>query len=108
MSQRRTLSNRRACETFAFSHSNGVSTLSYVASISRFDDGTIGELFVNSSGKVGNTADVNASDGAVAISLALQYGCPASILRAALKRNDDGSPQGPLGTALDLCNKERS
>lgn len=41
------------------------------------------------------------SDAAVAISLALQYGCPIDVLRAAMKRDKDGSPMGLLSHALD-------
>jgi hypothetical protein len=98
---RRQLPNRRAVETLAFSH-GGASTQRFIVSLGRFDDGTPAELFLNSDGKAGSDADVNASDGAMAISLALQHGCPLETLRTALKRNVDGSAQGPLGHALDL------
>lgn len=74
---------------------------SYVSTIGFFDDGGLAELFINSSMRMGSTADVNAVDGAFAVSLALQYGCPLETLRAGMKRNPDGSPQGPLGAALD-------
>ncbi len=94
--ERRRLSQRRESDNVAFQHAG----LNYVASFGYFDDGTLGELFVNCT-KSGSEADVNASDGAVAISLALQYGCPLRTIRASMKRNVDGSPQGPLAAALD-------
>jgi hypothetical protein len=43
-----------------------------------------------------------ASDGAVAASLALQFGCPAKVLRKALCRDGSGKASGPVGAALDL------
>jgi hypothetical protein len=43
-----------------------------------------------------------ASDAAIAASLALQYGCPAEVLRGALSRDSDGVASSPLGVALDL------
>ena len=97
MSNRRRLPNRRFSQTFNFE----VEGQKYVATVSFFDEGNLAEMFVNSSGKLGSTADINAADGAVAVSLALQYGCPTDVLQKAMKRNADGSPQGPLGAALD-------
>jgi hypothetical protein len=97
MSGRIRLTNRRFSQTLNFE----VDGQKYIATVSFFDDRQLGELFINSSGKLGSTADVNAADGALAVSLALQYGCPASTLQKGMKRNVDGSPQGPLGAALD-------
>lgn len=104
MSTRRTLPNRRYTETFSFQYSNnGGGPRRYFASVSFFDDGSIAELFVNTEGKAGSESDVNCSDGAVAVSLALQHGCPLEVLRSALKRRPDGEPQGPIARALDIC-----
>jgi hypothetical protein len=94
---RRHLTNRRRSQTTNFE----VDGQKYVATVSLFDDGRLGELFINSSGKLGSTADVNAADGAVAVSLALQHGCSAATLRDAMKRDVNGLAQGPLGAALD-------
>jgi hypothetical protein len=90
---RRHLTNRRRSQTINFE----VDGQKYVATVSLFDDGS----FINSSGKLGSTADVNAADGAVAVSLALQHGCSAATLRDAMKRDVNGLAQGPLGAALD-------
>jgi hypothetical protein len=98
---RQHLTNRRPAQTLNFE----VDGQRYVATVSLFDDGRLGELFINSGGKLGSTSDVNAADGALAISLALQYGCPAEVLQRAMKRNTDGTAQGPLGAALDAVLK---
>jgi len=81
--------------------------MNYVATIGWFNDGSLSELFLNTSGKAGSEADSNAADGATSISLALQYGCPAEVIRHALKRNADGSATGPLAKALDVVSKMR-
>src|ERR1035438_6597070 len=97
MTHRTRLPNRRFAQTLNFE----VEGQKYVTAIGFFADGKLAEMFINSSGKPGSTADVNAADGAVAVSLALQYGCSADVLQKAMKRNTDGSAQGPLGAALD-------
>lgn len=98
--QRKELSPRRGTETYAFAMKSGGK---FVASVSVFaDNGQPGELFLNTEMKQGSGADINAADGAVAVSLALQYGCPVEDLRKAMKRDENGDPQGPLGKALDL------
>ena len=101
-SARKTLPARRHSFTFSFKHV-GAATQQYYATVGFYEDHqTIGELFINSSQKSGSESDINAADGAVAISLALQYGCTLETLRGAMKRNADGSASGPLGHALDI------
>lgn len=96
---RKRLPDRRFAETVNFE--NGGQR--YVLTIGRFpDDGQVAEVFINSSMRFGTASDVNAADAAVAVSLALQHGCPIEVLRHSMKRNADGTPQGPLGAALDL------
>jgi hypothetical protein len=95
---RQRLPNRRDITTINFEHDGQ----RYVTSAAIFDDGRLAELFVNSAGKVGSASDITVADAAVAISIALQYGADAETIRAALKRNPDGTAQGPLGHALDL------
>ena len=97
MSHRQRLPNRRFATTLNFE----VEGQKYITTVGFYDDGRLAEMFINSTGKLGSTADVNAADGALAISLALQYGCPADVLQKAMKRNVDGTAQGPLGAALD-------
>jgi hypothetical protein len=101
MSERRRLENRRRAETFSFE----VAGLRYTATIGRFPDGRLAEIFLSNT-KPSSQSDVNARDAAVAASLALQFGCPIDVLRKALHRDSQGRPSTPLGTALDLIAKD--
>jgi hypothetical protein len=96
------LPNRRACETFNFQ----VEGLRYCATVSWFADGRVGEVFIDNH-KVGSQSHGNATDAAVAASLAFQFGCPLDMLRDALLRDMRGRAATPLGVALDLI-AERS
>jgi hypothetical protein len=97
MSDRRRLSDRRGSLTFTLQASG----LNFTATVSRFTDGTLGEIFLQNH-KADSTAGITASDAAIAASLALQFGCPAETLRKALCRDVRGNSTGPLGRALDL------
>jgi hypothetical protein len=97
MITRERLQNRRASETFAF-ECNG---LNYVATISRFSDGRLAEIFLGNA-KAGSHSDAAAKDSAVVASIALQYGTPADVIRKALLRDPRGIASSPLGIALDL------
>ena len=77
----------------------------YTATIGFYPDGRVGEVFLGSR-KVGTDVDIAAKDAAIAVSLALQYGCPLEHLVSAFLRRADGAPEGPLGTLLDLVLKE--
>lgn len=92
------LPNRRGSETFNFKMDDGIL---YVATVSPFEDGRIGELFLNAN-KASSSADVNAKDAAIIFSIAVQYGTPAEVLRNALTRDPSGKASGPLGRALDI------
>ena len=96
MSARRNLPNRRANESFSFLCLN----MRFTATISRFSDGAVAEIFLTN-GKIDSHADVMARDAAVAASLALQRGTPLETLRRALLRDPHGVASGPLGAALD-------
>jgi ribonucleoside-diphosphate reductase alpha chain len=96
MTNRRRLPNRRASRTFEIEAQG----LHFTATISRYDDGRIGEVFLQNH-KLQSGAGILASDGAVAASLALQFGCPVETLRRALMRDSHGNSTGPLGVALD-------
>lgn len=91
------LPQRRRSENVQFEHDG----IKYTATFGYLEDGKLGEMFLNTNGKVGSAADITASDGAVAVSIALQYGATLETLRASMRRNSDGSPQGPLAAALD-------
>jgi hypothetical protein len=91
------LPNRRQCETIGFEHGG----MKYTASIARFSDGRLAEIFI-SNHKSGSDTDAAAKDSAVVASIALQFGVPADIIRKALLRDARGNPSSPLGAALDI------
>ena len=97
MTVRERLPNRRLCESFNFQHGG----MKYVASIARFHDGRLGEIFI-SNHKSGSDADAAAKDSAVVASIALQHGVAVEVIRRALLRDGRGNPSSPLGAALDI------
>jgi hypothetical protein len=94
---RRRLPDRRGSMTFKIEAGG----LSFTATVSQFDDGSLGEVFLQNH-KADSTAGIMASDAAIAASLALQFGCPVETLRKALCRDARGKGTGPLGAALDM------
>jgi hypothetical protein len=95
--RRERLPDRRASETFALQCAG----LNYIATISRFNDGRISELFL-SNHKNNSGADTAARDAAIACSIALQFGADVETIRKALCRDGRGNASGPLGAALDI------
>src|SRR5437588_1911722 len=91
------LPNRRLAETFEFE----VAGLHYTASVGRFADGRIAEIFL-SNHKSNSAADTAARDAAITFSIAVQHGADPETIRSALCRGADGKASGPLGVALDL------
>jgi hypothetical protein len=88
---RQRLENRRLLE---------VAGLRYVATIGRFADGRVAEIFL-SNHRVNSAADTNARDSAIVCSIALQFGADLEGIRKALCRDCHGRASGPLGAALD-------
>ena len=97
MATRQRLLNRRGSENFAFE----LAGLRFTATVSRFADGRIGELFL-SNHKASNQADTNARDAAILLSFALQHGADLEAIRRALARDSTGQALGPVGAALDV------
>jgi N6-adenosine-specific RNA methylase IME4 len=98
---RERLPNRRACETFSFTCND----LDYTATISRFADGRLAEIFL-SNRRANSHSDAAAKDSGVVCSIALQHGVPVEVIRKALLRDAHGVASSPLGCALDLLNEE--
>ena len=96
MSDRQHLSNRRACETFNVE----VAGLHYTATISRFANGDLAEIFIGNH-KQGNAADLAARDAGILISLCLQHGCPVETSARAISRNGNGTAAGVVGAVVD-------
>jgi ribonucleoside-diphosphate reductase alpha chain len=94
---RERLPNRRLSLIFDLQ----LSGLRYTASVSRFADGRVAEVFIQNH-KPGSQSDSYTRDAAISASLALQYGCPLDVLRKALLRDPQGRASTPLGAALDI------
>ena len=97
MSERTRLENRRLCESFNFE----LDGLRFTASVGRFPDGRIGELFLTNH-KSGNQSDTNARDASIILSFAVQYGADINEIRKALCCDSAGRALGPVGCALDI------
>jgi hypothetical protein len=97
MTNRQRLPNRRQVEIMEFE----LSGVRYRATFGRHADGTLAEIFIDLDNPCSDLA-IAAHDLAIAASLAMQFGCPADVLRKALQRLSDGSGAGPLAAALDL------
>jgi hypothetical protein len=96
MSHRRRLPNRRFSATATFWHKDK----RYHMTVGVHDDGTIGDLFLNS-GKAGSDQEILEQDAATILSVALQYGTPISVLRHSLAREADGSMASSIGKAIE-------
>ena len=96
MTGRRRLENRRLAETFELE----VGGLRYTATVGRFPDGRVGEIFLGNH-KSNSAADTNARDSAIVCSIALQCGADLETIRKAPCRDAQGRASGPLGAALD-------
>jgi hypothetical protein len=94
---RRKLSNRRPSISFAFE----CNSLAYTATISRYSNGDLAEIFISNS-KAGSHSDSAAKDSAVICSIALQHSVPLDTIRKALLRDSHGRASSPLGVALDI------
>lgn len=97
MSKRERLDNRRRSENFTFE----LDGLKFTATVSRFPDGRVSELFLNNH-KAGNQSDTNARDAAILLSFALQHGADINAIRKSLCRDSTGRALGPVAAALDL------
>lgn len=95
---REQLPNRRGSESFTLTASDGGT---FTATTSRYPDGRLAEVFINSPKKAGNDADVNARDSAIVCSLALQHGATVDVILAALSKDKAGRPASILGQVLD-------
>jgi hypothetical protein len=94
---RQPLTNRRHSEVYSLDHGGHAFTVG----CSRYPDGRLAEIFIDA--RKGSSAVADAArDAAVLASIALQHGCPSSVLRHALTRNSEHQAAGPVGAALDL------
>jgi ribonucleoside-diphosphate reductase alpha chain len=97
MTARERLPDRRLSELFDFAAMN----LRFTASISRYSDGRIGELFIDNH-KAGSAIGTLVRDSAILLSFALQHGADLETIRRALCRDSNGRALGPVGEVLDV------
>jgi len=62
--------------------------------------------FFSTRAKAGTLLDGLLYDAGVVLSLALQYGTPATALAKSVARLEDGSPASPVGELIDVIVKE--
>jgi len=99
---RHRLPDRRCGETFEFFYNN----LGFTATIGRYRDGRIGEIFLRAH-KSGGDLEAVARDAAIIVSLALQYGADLATIRHGLTKNYNGGPATLIGAALDAIEESR-
>ena len=97
-SKRHLLPQRRFSETFELKHDNQNDR--YIVTIGRYADGNIGEVFITGQ-KAGSNVEAVARDGAVLLSIALQFGVPLEVIKGAITRNSDGSPSTIVGAVIE-------
>jgi hypothetical protein len=98
VSHRRQLPQCRASVNFDLSF-GGIGQ-SYQITVGFYDDGTIGEVFING-GKTGTDMEAIARDGAILFSLAKQYGAELENIKRAITRNEQGEPSSIIGAVVD-------
>jgi hypothetical protein len=101
MGMRERLPNRRGSTLLDFEHAG----LHYTCTYSCYGDGRLAEAFLNQH-KTDSAADAFARDGAIFISIALQFGAALATLQRAAQRNPDGTASSALGHALDLIARD--
>jgi hypothetical protein len=97
MTSRQRLPNRRPAENFSLEAGG----LHYTCTAGYFQDGRLGEVFLNNH-KSNSSADTAARDSAIVFSIAVQHGADPETIRRALCRDSQGRASGPLGVALDV------
>ena len=102
---RRILPQRRRAETFEVAF--GGLTRSHTVTVGYYDDGSIGEVFING-GKSGELVEAIARDGAVMLSMALQYGVPIETIRHSITRDAQDAPSSIIGAVVDQLSEAAS
>ncbi len=100
---REQLPNRRGCDLLDFECGG----MEYTAGYTRFEDGRLAEVFLNSE-KIGTATETNARDASIILSVALQHGANLDNIRRALTRDPDGKAVGPIGMLLDILEAEKA
>jgi hypothetical protein len=101
MTARNPLPQRRACETFELRHGN----IDFTVTVGFYSDHSIGEVFICGA-KAGSDVEATARDGAILLSLALQYGVPYDVIKRAITREHNGKPSTIVGAVIDRIPEE--
>ena len=101
---RRILPQRRAAQTFEMGF--GGLAKSHTITLGFYEDGALGEVFING-GKSGEVVEAIARDGAVLLSLALQYGAELDNIRSAITRDEQGAPSSIVGAVIDKLSESQ-
>lgn len=99
---REALPQRRFCSTFSMSFAGE----KYDVTTGRYPDGRVGEVFINrirdkAAAKLGDQLDGVCRDGAILLSLALQFGASLETVQHAITRNSQGEPSTIVGAIVD-------
>jgi len=98
MPNREALPPRRNSHTFNLDW--GGFNRAYAVTVGHYDDGRIGEVFITG-GKSGEVVEAIARDGAVLMSIALQYGASVETIAGAITRDGQGAPSSIVGVVID-------
>jgi hypothetical protein len=97
LSARQRLPDRRPSQVFDLE----AMALRFTASISRYPDGRVAELFLDNH-KAGSAVGTLVRDAAIIFSFAVQHSADPEAIRRALCRDSNGRALGPIGQALDV------
>lgn len=109
MTARQRLAHRRSHETVAIEHENQrfkVGIGRELICAEREQLGPVVEVFLNAQ-KVNSPIDALVSDGAILMSMLLQYGCPAEAIARSMKRTPGGEASSVFGVAARLICETR-
>lgn len=98
---RHRLPDRREADTFQLAHAG----VFFTVTVGRYADGRPAEVFVDGL-KVGTDMRESVRDAALAVSIALQHGCPLATLVRAVARDGDGRPLSVVGAVIDAMAQE--
>lgn len=95
---RELLPMRRHCETFNMTFGGQLTT--FAVTVGYYNDGRPGEVFIDGA-KSGTEMIAITRDGAVLLSLGLQYGVPLTTMQHAITRNADSTAATIIGAVID-------
>jgi ribonucleoside-diphosphate reductase alpha chain len=91
MTARQRLPDRRGHQVVNVEHGG----FQLIVGVGRYQDGRLGEIFIDSGAKTGSAVDTVLKDSAVPVSLLLQHGADVAVIRRALSRT------GPITAVFD-------